>query len=228
MEIQVYIQGLLFESVLNKTNANEILQVHRPSKALCCDVGNVWCLHKFYTSLVITYLFYSWFFFGEKKNIIKRKRIMIREDGRIRDPSYKSRNKQKKNYQWSVAFQSLNMSKWKNPLKRSWALHQKKAKHLTRSHKICFIENLSLKMRQLHTDQTLQTVTYVAHCLKDLAFFLLPKPAKLVNKNWSKVAGHTQHSPKIPNKVFYKKSATGQCKNKYDTDSEFTPHITHT
>ena len=38
----------------------------------------------------------------------------------------------------------------------------------------------------------LQTVAYLAHCHKDLASFLFPKLAKLVNKNLCKVAGHNQ------------------------------------
>ena len=51
-----------------------------------------------------------------------------------------------------------------------------------------------------------------AHGHKNLASFLLPKQAKLVNKNYSKVLGHTQHSPKKSNKEFHKDSAIEQCK----------------
>ena len=95
------------------------------------------------------------------------------------------------------------MSKREVPLK-TWALHQIEVKCLTLSNKTCLSENLSLKVQELCSNQILQTVAYIAHYHKDLASFLHPKPAKLVNKNWSKVAGHTKHSPKVPNKVFHK------------------------
>ena len=141
---------------------------------------------------------------------------MIQGDGRTRDPPYKTKNKQNKKYQWSIAFQSLNMSEREIPLKKSYALHQIEAKRLTLSHKTCLSENLLLKMWELRSNQILQTVAYMAHCHNDLASFLLPNLAKLVNKSWSKIAGHAQHT-ETPNKVFHKKSANIKTRRMHPT-----------
>ena len=153
---------------------------------------------------------------------------MIQGDGRTRDPLYKSKNKQNKKILMKHSFLVSQHVSERNSFEKSWALYQIEIKCLSLSHKICLSENLSLKVWELRSSQILQIVVYMAQCHNDLASFLSPNQAKLVNKNCSKVAEHTQHSPKMLNKGFHKKSAIGQCKNKCNTNSKCTPHIKRT
>ena len=142
-------------------------------------------------------LFLKLFFLGIKEELYWLEDRIYKKIGGQEILYTRTQKAIKKTYQQRKDFQSLNISWRETPLKRLYALHQIEAKHLILSHKTCLSENLSLNVRELCSNQILQTVTYIEHRHKDLASFLFPKPTELVKRNWPKVAGHTQHSPKF-------------------------------
>ena len=79
-----------------------------------------------------------------------------------------------------------------------------------RGHKTCSSKNLSVKIRELHSNQILQTMAYIAHCHKHLASFLSPKPFNQSTGTYWRLQG-----------------AMRQWKNRCDTDSKFISQITH-
>ena len=74
-----------------------------------------------------------------------------------------------------------------------------------------------------------QTVALIEGYNKHLAFLLLIKLVKVVNKNWSKDLEHTRHvgdTPKMRNKEIHKETTTEQDKNRWRIDSELALHTT--
>ena len=136
-------------------------------------------------------------YFGIKEDFIK-KRTCIQIDWSTRDLLYKNKNKQEKNLSMKQNF-SISQHIWEGNSSKITVYFTPNKGQMPNLISQNLSEDFSLKVRQ--------TVAYTAHCHKELASFLFPEQAKLVNRNWYKVARHAQQSPKIPNKVFYKESA---------------------